>query len=60
MPRVTMPLIAGEGGGEYELIARIYDVLDDYTEVTSTIMVVMIRIMLRTSVVAPGPAVLLL
>ena len=42
MARISIPLIAGQGGGEYELIARIYDVLDDFTEVSSTIMVILI------------------
>ena len=39
MPRVQMPMIVGHGGGYYQLIARIYDVLQDYTEVATEIYV---------------------
>ena len=39
MPRVQMPMIVGQGGGYYQLIARIYDVLQDYTEVATEIYV---------------------
>ena len=39
MPRVQMPLIVGQGGGLYHIIARIYDVLQDYTEVATEIYV---------------------
>ena len=34
-----MPMIVGQGGGYYQLIARIYDVLQEYTEVYTEIYV---------------------
>ena len=39
MPRVQMPLIVGQGGGLYHIIARIYDILQDYTEVATEVYV---------------------
>ena len=39
MPRIQMPMIVGQGGGYYQLIARIYDVLQEYTEVYTEIYV---------------------
>jgi hypothetical protein len=38
MPRIEMPLIGGQGG-DYELVARVYDVLNEYTEVVCPIYV---------------------
>ena len=39
MPRMKLPLIAGQDGDQYELVARIYDSLQDYAEVVHTIKV---------------------
>ena len=39
MPRVQMPLIVGQGAGVYQIIVRIYDVLQDYTEISKDIYV---------------------
>ena len=39
MPRMELPLIVGQVGDQYELVTRIYDSLQDYTEVSSTIKV---------------------
>ena len=39
MPRVQVPLIVGQGGGLYQIIVRIYDVLQDYTEVAMDVYV---------------------
>lgn len=32
MPPTTLPIIADDGSTEYELVARIYDPLHDFTE----------------------------
>ena len=39
MPRMKLPLIAGQDGDQYELVARIYDSLQDYAEVVNTVKV---------------------
>jgi len=47
MPRVQVPLIVGQGGGLYQIIVRIYDVLQDYTEVAMDVYVSLLLTCLR-------------
>ncbi|KAK7507709.1 hypothetical protein BaRGS_00000674, partial [Batillaria attramentaria] len=37
MPRTQLPLIPGQIGSDYEMVARIYDPLQDYTEVVQPV-----------------------
>ena len=47
MPRVQVPLIVGQGAGLYQIIVRIYDVLQDYTEVAMDVYVSLLLTCLR-------------